>query len=133
MASNTYAPLSSHAEELAKQIVDAAIQVHSSLGPGLLESAYQACLCYELSTRSILFKTEVDIPIQYKPVRLDSGFRADILVDNAIIIELKVVERLLPIHEAQLMTYLKLSNKRLGFLLNFNVTGMKSGIKRIIL
>jgi GxxExxY protein len=121
------------AEELATQVVDAAVKVHKTLGPGLLESVYEACLCHELSIRHISFQRQLDLPICYEGIRLESGLRIDILVDNCVIIELKTVEKLAPIHDAQLLTYLKLTNTRIGFLLNFNVPIMKHGIKRLVL
>ncbi len=133
MSKGIYEPLPDRVEKIAAEIVDAAVQIHQSLGPGLLETVYQSCLCYELSSRKIPFKTEVDVPIIYKNVRLDSGFRLDILVDDSIVLELKSVEKIIPIHEAQLLTYLKLTNTRLGFILNFNVPIMKQGTKRMIL
>jgi GxxExxY protein len=121
------------AERLATQIVDAAVKVHKALGPGLLESVYEICLCHELSIRGILFQRQLDLPIFYEGIRLESGLRIDILVDNCVILEIKTVEKLAPIHDAQLLTYLKLTNQRLGFLLNFNVPIMKHGIKRLVL
>jgi GxxExxY protein len=121
------------AELAATQIVDAAIKVHKALGPGLLESVYEICLCHELSIRGIPFKRQLDLPICYEGIRLESGLRIDILVDNCVIVELKTVEKVLPVHEAQLLSYLKLTENRVGFLLNFNVPIMKQGIKRLAL
>ena len=120
-------------EELTHEIRGAAIEVHRELGPGLLESAYEQCLCHELSRRRIPFQCQLDLPVEYKGLRLDCGYRIDVLVDNKVILELKAVELLAPIHEAQLMTYLKLSKMKVGLLMNFNVTLMKDGIKRIVL
>ena len=120
-------------EELTGQIRGAAIDVHRELGPGLLESAYEACLCYELKSRGIPFQRQLELPVRYKGLLLDCGYRIDILADDKVILELKAVESLAPIHEAQLMTYLKLSGKRLGLLMNFNVVLMKDGIKRFVL
>ncbi len=120
-------------EEIATIIVDAAIKVHRALGPGLLESAYQHCLAYELRKRGLQVETEVALPIIYDGERIDVGYRLDILVEKAIIIENKTVEEIAPIHEAQLLTYLKLRQCRLGFLLNWNVELMKYGIRRKIL
>ena len=120
-------------EELTHEIRGAAIEVHRELGPGLLESAYEQCLCHELSRRRIPFQRQLDLPVEYKGLRLDCGYRIDVLVDNKVILELKAVELLAPIHEAQLMTYLKLSKMKVGLLMNFNVTLMKDGIKRIVL
>jgi GxxExxY protein len=119
-------------EAIATQLVDAAIKVHKSLGPGLLESVYEICLCHELAIRGIPFRRQLDLPVCYEGIRLESGLRIDILVDDCVVVELKIVEKLLPVHEAQLLTYLKLSNKRIGFLLNFNVPIMKHGIKRMV-
>ena len=119
-------------EEVARQIVDAAIQVHRALGPGLLESAYQRCLAYELGKRGLRVECEVLLPIVYDGQRIDAGYRIDMLVEDSVIIENKTVEKLLPIHQAQLLTYLKLRDCRLGFLLNWNVTLMKHGIKRMV-
>lgn len=115
----------------SREIVDAAMKVHSALGPGLLESAYEACLKHELSKRGLTVASQVMLPVQYDGVAIDAGYRIDLLVEDAVIIELKAVEKVVPIHEAQLLTYLKLSGKKLGLLLNFNVLHMKDGIKRI--
>ncbi len=120
-------------EEIATIIVDAAIRVHRALGPGLLESAYQHCLAHELRKRGLQVETEVALPVIYDGERIDVGYRLDMLVENAIIIENKTVEEIAPIHEAQLLTYLKLRQCRLGFLLNWNVELMKHGIRRKIL
>jgi len=120
-------------EELSGQIRGAAMEVHRELGPGLLESTYEECLCYELSARGIPFQRQLELPVNYKSLRLACGYRIDILVENKIILELKSVEQLLPIHDAQLMTYLKLSGHKLGLLMNFNVAVMKDGIKRFVL
>ncbi len=119
-------------EQIAKQIVNSAITVHKALGPGLLESAYQKCLAYELENTGLAVKCELNLPIQYKNMQIDAGFRADMIVEDSIIIENKTVDQIAPIHEAQLLTYLKLTNLHLGFLLNWNVTLMKHGIKRIV-
>jgi GxxExxY protein len=118
--------------ELSSSIIGACIQVHRELGPGLLESAYEECLCYELSRRNLHFTRQQPLPIQYKGISLDCAYQMDVVVENLIILELKSVEKLLPIHEAQLLTYLKLSGISLGLLLNFNVTTMKEGIRRIV-
>ena len=119
-------------ELTAKQIVDAAYHVHRFIGPGLLESVYQACLIEELKERKLEVQSEVYLPIKYKAKTLDLNFRLDILVEQNIILELKSVEKLLPIHKAQLISYLKLSGYHLGFLINFNVPLIKNGIKRIV-
>jgi GxxExxY protein len=129
----TVAAVPDRAELLATQIVDAAIKVHKALGPGLLETVYEVCLCHELSLRGIQFRRQLDLPICYEGIRLESGLRIDILVDDCVIIELKTVEKVLPVHDAQLLSYLKLTGHRLGFLLNFKVPIMKHGIKRVAL
>lgn len=113
-------------------ILDAAIAVHTALGPGLLESAYQACLCYELRSRGLKLEVQVPLPIRYRGVCVDAAYRIDILVEDLVVIEIKAVERLLPIHEAQLLSYLKLSAKRLGLLINFHVLRLSYGYKRLV-
>ena len=119
-------------ESTARQIVHSAVKVHKALGPGLLESVYQKCLAYELEKAGLRVACEIILPVKYEDVIIDTGFRIDMLVNENIIIENKTVEKLLPIHEAQLLTYLKLSNLNLGFLLNWNVILMKDGIKRMV-
>lgn len=119
-------------EDVAAAIVDLAIKVHRTLGPGLLESVYQACLEYELERAGLKVRCEVPLAIRYGEVRIEAGYRLDMLVDDMVVIENKTVDRLLPIHAAQLLTYLKLSDRRLGFLLNWNVKLMKNGIKRFV-
>ena len=119
--------------ELTKEIIGAAIEVHRHLGPGLLESAYEICLCHELACRKIGFRRQVEVPVHYKRVSLDCGYKIDVLVEEKIVLELKAVEAILPVHEAQLLTYLRLSEKRLGFLMNFHVSRMTAGIKRRVL
>jgi GxxExxY protein len=118
--------------ELSRIVLDAAFQVHSALGPGLLESAYEKCLAYELGKQGISTASQVELPIIYDSKRIDAGYRIDMLVENLVIIELKAVERLLPIHEAQLLSYLRLAKKRLGLLINFNTCHLKDGIKRMV-
>jgi len=120
-------------ETLTEQIIGAAIEVHRALGPGLLESAYEQCLCRELSLRSIPFRRQVDLPVPYKGLQLESGYRLDILVRDAVIVEIKAIDQLAPIHHAQLLTYLRLGACRVGLLLNFNVRSMRTGIVRKIL
>lgn len=120
-------------EETARIIVDAAIRVHRALGPGLLESAYEKCLAHDLSKQGRLVECQVVLPIVYDGVQIDAGYRLDMRIDNCVIVENKAVDHILPIHEAQLLTYLRLSNLRLGFILNWNVKLMKDGIRRIIL
>jgi GxxExxY protein len=119
-------------ENNAKTIVDSAIQVHRVLGPGLLESAYQQCLTHELRKRGLMVACEVTLPLIYDGAQIDAGYRIDMLVEDCIIIENKTVDALAPIHLAQLLTYLKLRNCQLGFLLNWNVKLMKDGIKRVV-
>lgn len=119
-------------EKIASEIVNAAIKVHKALGPGLLESAYQQCLIYELKKRGLKVDSEVAMLVTYDGMKIDAGYRMDIVVDGLIVIENKTVEKIMPIHQAQLLTYLKLSGMNLGFLFNWNVTIMKDGIKRIV-
>lgn len=119
-------------EKLTEAIIGAAIDVHRELGPGLLESAYEECLCFELSGLQIPFTRQVALPVAYKGMRLDCGYRLDIVIDNQVIIEIKSVEAILPIHKAQLLTYLKLSGFKVGLLLNFNVSVLKNGITRLV-
>lgn len=118
-------------EEIAKIIVDASLLVHRALGPGLLESAYQSCLAFELRKRGLKVECELILPIFYDGHQIDAGYRIDMLIENMIIIENKAVDQLLPIHQTQLLTYLKLKDCRLGFLLNWNVRLMKDGIRRV--
>ena len=120
-------------EELTQAILGAAFAVHTKLGPGLLESTYRACLCHELAKLNLRFRCEVDMPVQYDGVLLDCGYRIDVLVEETVIIEIKSVEKVLPVHEAQLLTYMKLSGKRVGLLVNFNVKSLKDGITRRVL
>jgi GxxExxY protein len=119
-------------DRLSREIIGAAIEVHRHLGPGLLESAYEECLCQELKLLTIPYERQKPLPISYKGVQLDCGYRLDLLVADTVILELKSVEKLEPIHQAQLLTYLKLSRLKLGILINFNVPILKQGIKRIV-
>ena len=118
--------------QLSSRIISAAIEVHKNLGPGLLESAYEECLCHELSIQGLLFEKQKPLSIDYKGKKLDCGYRLDIIVEKAVIIELKSCEKIEPIHKAQLLTYLKLSELNLGLILNFNVPLMRDGIVRIV-
>ncbi len=118
--------------EISEKIIGAAIQVHTTLGPGLLESTYEACLKYELQKRGLKVLSQVGLPVIYDGMKIDLGYRLDILVEDAVIVELKAVTTVTPLHEAQLLSYLKLSGKRLGLLINFNVTLLKDGITRRI-
>lgn len=127
-----YLKLSEKEEWIAKQIVDIAINIHKQLGPGLLESVYANCFYYELSNRNLVFEREKLVPIVYNGLKIDDGLRLDCLVESLVIIEFKAQENYHPVWEAQLISYLKLTNKRLGFLINFHVPLMKDGIKRII-
>ena len=114
------------------EVVDSAMKVHRRLGPGLLESAYQACLVYELGSRKLRVRSQVKVPIEYDGVRIDAGYRIDLLVEDEVIVELKTVVKLLPVHDAQLMSYLRLSNRRVGLLINFQVFQLRTGIKRLV-
>jgi GxxExxY protein len=120
-------------EDLTGEIIGAAMSVHRELGAGLLESAYQISMARELSLRGIPFQSQVEIPVEYKGVRLDCGYRIDLLVDNRVVVELKSIERCQPVHEAQLITYLRLSGMHVGLLINFNVPVLRRGIVRRIL
>ena len=119
--------------DITEKIIGAAIEVHKQLGPGLLESAYEDCLCREMALREIQFERQVSMPFDYKGVKLQSGFRIDLLVENAVVVEIKAVEKVLPLHEAQLLTYLKLGKWEVGLLLNLNVAQLTEGIHRKVL
>ena len=118
-------------DRLTERIIGLAIEVHRQLGPGLLESTYEECLCFELASAAIAFKRQVALPVVYKSVRLDCGYRLDLVVEGRVIIELKTVDRLQLIHEAQMLTYLKLSGLSVGLLLNFNTPVLKDGLRRM--
>ena len=120
-------------DELTKRIIGFAIEVHRALGPGLLESAYEECLCLELKRGDVTFARQVALPVIYKRAKLDCGYRLDVVVESRLIVEIKAVERLMPVHEAQLLTYLKLSEIPTGLLLNFNSVVLKDGIRRLVL
>ena len=120
-------------EELTEQIIGAAIEVHKAVGPGLLEGIYEECLCHEFTLRKLGFERQLVVPVVYKSVRLECKYRVDLLVENTVVLELKTVERILPIHEAQLLTYLRLLAKPVGLILNFNVPAMRHGIVRRVL
>jgi GxxExxY protein len=117
--------------EITKNIIGAAIEVHRTLGPGLLESTYEACLFYELEQIGLYVERQVELPIKYKNVRLEAGYRIDLIVENEVIVELKSVKELLPVHTAQIITYMKIANKSKGLLMNFNVAKLIDGVKRI--
>ncbi len=125
--------MSPHLNELTYEIIGAAIEVHRMLGPGLLESSYRECLCRELSLRGIGFKREHGLPLKYKGIQLECGYRIDILVADLVVVEIKAVEKVAPVHEAQLLTYLRLGCWKVGLLINFNVVVLKEGIHRRIL
>jgi GxxExxY protein len=120
-------------ESIATKIVDAAYVVHKALGPGLLEKVYEACFCHELTKKGLSYQRQADIPIEYDGLKFDEGLRLDVIVERLIICELKAVDKMNPVWQAQLLSYLRLTNKRLGFLINFNVPIIKNGIKRIII
>ena len=117
---------------LTDKIIGAAIEVHRQLGPGLLESTYEECLCYELSQAGVRFQRQVHLPVRYKGLSLDCGYKMDLVVEDAIVVELKSIDSLLPIHSAQLLTYLRSSGKQVGLLINFNVEVLRNGIKRMV-
>ena len=119
-------------EPIAREIVDTAIRVHTRLGPGMLEGAYEACVEYELCRRSLRVRKQVPVPLHYDDLTLDIGYRLDLLVEDAVVVELKSVQQLLPIHTAQLLSYLRAGDYRVGFLLNFNTVHMRDGIKRVV-
>ena len=122
-----------HINSLTHEIIGAAIEVHRHLGPGLLESSYRECSCHELLIREVSFRREYGLPLQYKGIRLECGYRLDLLVGGLVVVELKAVERLAAIHDAQLLTYLRIGGWRVGLLINFNVAVLKEGIRRRIL
>lgn len=119
-------------DSLTEQIIGAAIEVHQTLGPGLLESAYESCLCHELSLRGLPFRRQVELPVRYKNVRLECGYKIDVLVQELVVVELKAVEALQPVHDAQILTYLKLAQLSVGLLLNFHAPTLKQGLRRIV-
>jgi GxxExxY protein len=133
MQKKVYEPLSPDIEHIAALVIESAFRVHRAFGPGLLESVYEVCLCHELAKAGLKFQRQIELPIVYDGVRLESGFRIDVLVEDAVIVELKAVETMAPLYEAQILTYLKLSGKRLGLLINFNVPLLKDGIRQMIL
>ena len=119
-------------DPLTSRVIGLAISVHRELGPGLLESAYEECLCFELKQSSIVFARQVQLPVWYKGIRLDCGYRLDVVVQGRLIVEIKAVDQLMPIHDAQLLTYLRLSGHKVGLLMNFNTTVLKDGIRRFV-
>jgi len=120
-------------QSVTSEVIAAAIEVHRALGPGLLESAYQAAMCRESSLRGVAFVQQVDMPLSYKGVNVDCGYRLDLIVDNRVVVELKAGQEIMPVHEAQLLTYLRLTGMRVGVLINFNVAALKKGIRRQVL
>jgi len=126
-------PIPASVEEAVTRFLDAAFNVHRELGPGLLESVYEACVCHELTLMGVPFQWQVSVPVSYRSIQIESGLRLDLLVADEVVVELKSIDALLPIHEAQLLTYLKITQKRVGILVNFNVPLLKQGIKRIAL
>ncbi len=132
MASNIFVKEDTSKDPLSEEIIGAAIEIHRALGPGLLESAYEDCMVYEMKERNLLVARQVPLAIQYKKLHIPNGYKIDLIIENQIIVELKAVERILWLHEAQLLTYLKLSGIHRGLLLNFNVPLLKEGIKRMV-
>lgn len=128
-----HAPLSEREEEVGRQVVDAAYTVHKALGPGLLERVYEVCFCHELRKRGLKYDRQLPLQIKYDGILFDEGLRVDVLVEDLVVVELKAVEMALPVHHAQLLTQLKMTGKRLGYLINFNVALSKDGIRRVIL
>jgi GxxExxY protein len=128
-----FEPIPPALEALASKTIEAAFRVHRALGPGLLESVYEACVCHELTKMKVGFEHQVDLPVEYDAVRLGTGLRLDLWVDRQIVVELKAVEDVKPLHEAQLLTYMKLAKARLGFIINFNVSRLRDGIRRMVL
>jgi GxxExxY protein len=126
-------PIPPELDAIAAQVVDAAFHVHKELGPGLLESVYEACLCYELSQRGLKFQRQLTLPVHYRGVRIDAGLRLDLLVEEQLIVENKAVEQTISLFEAQCLTYLRLASKRLCLMINYNVIRIKDGIKRVAL
>jgi GxxExxY protein len=128
-----FAPISPDVERVGKAVLDAAFKVHTALGPGLLESVYETCVAFELTQSGLCAQTQVALPVTYQGIKMDAGLRPDMIVEECVIVEFKSVETMHPVFEAQLITYLKLTGIRLGFLINFNVVHLKDGIKRMVL
>jgi GxxExxY protein len=122
-----------HGSDLTRQIIALAMRVHTRLGPGLLENAYERCLCHEFERHAVPYARQVEMPIEYDGLHLDCGYRADIIVADEVIVEIKSVDRLLPVHEAQLLTYLRIGNYRIGLLINSNTMSLKDGLRRCVL
>ncbi len=132
MQKKIYLPVPPNVERVGKAVLDAAFKVHTALGPGLLESVYETCTAFETRENGLLVATQVALPVTYRDIKMDAGLRLDMLVENCVIVEFKSVETMNPVYDAQLITYLKLTGIRLGFLINFNVVHLKDGIKRIV-
>src|SRR4030042_3191290 len=128
----SFAPIPPRTEEVTKVILDAAFKVHSVLGPGLLESVYQTCLIYELKSHNLKVENQIFLPVIYEGITVDSGLRLDLLVENCVIVEIKAVENVIPLYQAQLLTYLKLTKTRIGLLINFNTIHLRNGVKRVV-
>jgi GxxExxY protein len=133
MEEKKFEPIPENAQRIGTAVVSAAFEVHKKLGPGLLEKVYEVCLCHELTKRGISTMRQIDIPIQYEGIKFNEGLRLDILAGDEVIIELKAVDQLNPVWEAQVLSHLRLTGKRLGYLINFNVPTLKTGIKRIVI
>jgi GxxExxY protein len=129
---SAFAPIPIRTEEVTKMILDASFKVHSALGPGLLESVYETCLVYELKSSGLKVDTQLILPVVYEGIKVDSGLRLDLLVENCVIVEIKAVENILPLYKAQLLTYMKLTKIRIGLLINFNTIHLKNGINRLV-
>jgi GxxExxY protein len=127
-----FAPIPVEAEMVGKKVLDAAYVVHSALGPGLLESVYEACLAHKLRQQKVLVETQVVMPVTFEGVQIETGLRLDLLAEKQVIVELKSVDTMIPLYEAQLLTYLKVTGLRLGYLINFNVVHLKDGVKRMV-
>ena len=132
-STSSHVPVPIETDAVARQVVDAVVKVHRTLGPGLLESVYEACLVHELRSRRLRVDSQVRVPVRYEGLELETGLRLDLLVDGRVVVEVKAVERMLPVFEAQLLTYLRLTGKRVGLLVNFTVARAKDGIRRLVL
>lgn len=131
--SESLTPIPTATEQIARRAIEAAFVVHRALGPGLLESVYEECVACELDHLGLSFQRQLPLPVIYRHLKLEAGFRLDFLVERRVVLEVKAVERLAPVHTAQLLTYLRLSESRLGFLINFNVARLKDGLKRLVI
>jgi GxxExxY protein len=133
MDTEAVVPVLDRGDPLTKGVIGAAIEVHKTLGPGLLESAYESCLCYELEARGLAYQAQVELPVVYRGHSVNCSYRLDLIIEDRLIVELKAVDKLLPIHDAQVLTYLRLSGKKTALLMNFNIPCLKDGIKRFSL